>query len=85
LSFELKFVLRIYKVTTKGIVDNLQFFGEFAFIIYIYKYSVNNYIIISVPRKSDLYQTDLYPDTRSTQPALSADEFVAGKNAKPKV
>ncbi|KAH7731691.1 Protein COR-1 d [Aphelenchoides avenae] len=55
---------RIYKVTTKGVVDILQFF---------------------VPRKSDLWQADLYPDTRSTVPALTAEEFVAGKNAPPRL
>lgn len=53
---------RIYKVTTKGIVDILRFF---------------------VPRKSDLFQIDLYPDTRSTQPAMTAEEFFDGKNAPP--
>uniref|UniRef100_A0A0N4ZUK8 Coronin n=1 Tax=Parastrongyloides trichosuri TaxID=131310 RepID=A0A0N4ZUK8_PARTI len=53
---------RIYKLTTKGVVDVLQFF---------------------VPRKSDLYQADLYPDTRSTVPAMTAEEFVEGKNAPP--
>ncbi|KAK6023207.1 WD domain, G-beta repeat protein [Ostertagia ostertagi] len=53
---------RIYKLTTKGVVDVLQFF---------------------VPRKSDLFQHDLYPDTRSTIPALTAEEFMDGKNAVP--
>ncbi|CAJ0596975.1 unnamed protein product [Cylicocyclus nassatus] len=53
---------RIYKLTTKGVVDVLQFF---------------------VPRKSDLFQHDLYPDTRSTVPALTAEEFMEGKNAMP--
>lgn len=53
---------RIYKLTTKGVVDVLQFF---------------------VPRKSDLFQHDLYPDTRSTVPALTAEEFMEGKNAVP--
>ncbi|KAI6176505.1 Coronin [Aphelenchoides bicaudatus] len=57
-------IARIYKVTTKGIVDVLQFY---------------------VPRKSDLWQSDLYPDTRSTEPALTADEFAEGKNAPPKL
>ncbi|KIH44535.1 hypothetical protein ANCDUO_25439, partial [Ancylostoma duodenale] len=52
----------IYKLTTKGVVDVLQFF---------------------VPRKSDLFQHDLYPDTRSTVPALTAEEFMEGKNAVP--
>uniref|UniRef100_A0AC34RIR5 Coronin n=1 Tax=Panagrolaimus sp. JU765 TaxID=591449 RepID=A0AC34RIR5_9BILA len=57
-------IARIYKVTTKGVVDILQFF---------------------VPRKSDLFQTDLYPDTRSTVPAITAEEFADGKNAPPKL
>lgn len=57
-------ITRIYKVTTKGVVDILQFF---------------------VPRKSDLYQTDLYPDTRSIQPSITADEFIAGKDAPPRL
>lgn len=52
----------MYKVTTKGVVDILQFF---------------------VPRKSDLWQADLYPDTRSIVPAITAEEFVEGKNAPP--
>ncbi|VDO74633.1 unnamed protein product [Onchocerca flexuosa] len=55
-------IARIYKVTTKGIVDELQFF---------------------VPRKSDLYQADLYPDTRSHVPALTAEQFIGGQNAPP--
>lgn len=53
---------RIYKVTTKGIVEELQFF---------------------VPRKSDLFQTDLYPDTRSPVPALTAEQWIEGANAPP--
>jgi coronin-1B/1C/6 len=57
-------ITRIYKVTTKGVVDILQFF---------------------VPRKSDLYQTDLYPDTRSIEPAITAEEFAEGKDAPPKL
>ncbi|PAV89077.1 hypothetical protein WR25_08933 [Diploscapter pachys] len=57
-------VVRLYKLTTKGIVDILQFF---------------------VPRKSELFQHDLYPDTRSTAPALTAEEFMEGKNAAPKL
>ncbi|KAI6214624.1 Coronin [Aphelenchoides besseyi] len=57
-------ISRIYKVTTKGIVDILQFY---------------------VPRKSELWQADLYPDTRSTEPSLSAEEFAEGKNAAPKL
>lgn len=37
-------------------------------------------ISFQVPRKSDLFQEDLYPDTYAGIPALSADEFFEGKN-----
>jgi coronin-1B/1C/6 len=36
-----------------------------------------------VPRKSELYQDDLYPDAISTVPAMTADEWKEGKNADP--
>jgi coronin-2 len=37
-----------------------------------------------VPRKSTLFQSDLYPDTLSTKPAMSIKEwFVLGSNVKP--
>uniref|UniRef100_A0A1I7TMK3 Coronin n=1 Tax=Caenorhabditis tropicalis TaxID=1561998 RepID=A0A1I7TMK3_9PELO len=62
MSSEENEINRIYKLTTKGVVDILQFF---------------------VPRKSDLFQHDLYPDTRSTIPALTAEEFMEGKNTAP--
>jgi len=38
-----------------------------------------------VPRKSDLFQEDIFPDCRSDEPALTADQYFAGENAKPKV
>jgi len=37
-----------------------------------------------VPRKSDLFQEDLFPDCRSDEPVLTADQYFAGENAKPK-
>ncbi|BFZ04672.1 hypothetical protein BsWGS_07710 [Bradybaena similaris] len=40
-------------------------------------------IPFTVPRKSELFQDDLYPDTATDVPAISADDFFAGKNAKP--
>ncbi|XP_069713388.1 coronin-1B [Phaenicophaeus curvirostris] len=40
-------------------------------------------IIMTVPRKSDLFQDDLYPDTAGAQAALAADEWVAGRTAGP--
>jgi coronin-2 len=37
-----------------------------------------------VPRKSSLFQADLYPDTLSTQPAMTVKEwFVLGSNIQP--
>uniref|UniRef100_F1RN75 Coronin n=1 Tax=Sus scrofa TaxID=9823 RepID=F1RN75_PIG len=39
-------------------------------------------IIMTVPRKSDLFQDDLYPDT-GPEPALEADEWLSGQDAEP--
>jgi coronin-1B/1C/6 len=38
-----------------------------------------------VPRKSEAFQDDLYPDTASGEPAHSADEWLAGSNRGPNV
>nr|XP_060612676.1 coronin-6 isoform X2 [Anolis sagrei ordinatus] len=40
-------------------------------------------ITMTVPRKSDLFQDDLYPDTPGPEPALEADEWLSGKDAEP--
>ncbi|ESN94086.1 hypothetical protein HELRODRAFT_115162 [Helobdella robusta] len=40
-------------------------------------------IPMTVPRKSELFQDDLYPDTFSDVPALTADEWIEGRNAPP--
>lgn len=40
-------------------------------------------ISMTVPRKSDLFQGDLYPDTAGLEPALLADEWIAGQDAPP--
>lgn len=36
-----------------------------------------------LPAKSDLFQRDLYPDTAGLEPALQADEWIAGQDALP--
>jgi len=36
-----------------------------------------------VPRKSDNFHDDLFPDTQGDKPSLTADEWIAGKNANP--
>jgi len=38
-----------------------------------------------VPRKSDLFQDDLFPDCRGDEPNLSLDDWLAGQNATPKL
>jgi len=41
-------------------------------------------ISFQVPRKSDLFQADLFPPCFAGEPALSAEEWCNGKNAEPK-
>jgi len=38
-----------------------------------------------VPRKSDLFQEDIFPDCRSDEPALTLEQWFAGENSKPKL
>uniref|UniRef100_A0A672JQT1 Coronin n=1 Tax=Salarias fasciatus TaxID=181472 RepID=A0A672JQT1_SALFA len=40
-------------------------------------------VVMTVPRKSDLFQDDLYPDTAGPDPALEAEEWIDGKNGDP--
>ena len=40
-------------------------------------------ISFTVPRKSEIFQADLYPDTQSGESALSAEDWWAGKDATP--
>ncbi|XP_018332075.1 coronin-2B isoform X2 [Agrilus planipennis] len=40
-------------------------------------------ISMIVPRKSDQFHDDLYPDTAAPQPSLSAQEWASGRNAAP--
>ncbi|CAI9741049.1 coronin-1C-A isoform X1 [Octopus vulgaris] len=40
-------------------------------------------IPFTVPRKSELYQDDLYPDTADESPAISAHDWFNGKDADP--
>lgn len=36
-----------------------------------------------MPPKSDLFQKDIYPDTAGLEPALQAEEWIAGQDAPP--
>ncbi|CAG8485301.1 2863_t:CDS:10 [Paraglomus brasilianum] len=38
-----------------------------------------------VPRKSDAFQSDIFPETPSDEPSLTAEEFFSGKSANPKL
>lgn len=40
-------------------------------------------ISFTVPRKSEIFQADLYPDTQSGEAALTAEDWFGGKNATP--
>lgn len=40
-------------------------------------------VSMTVPRKSELFQEDLYPDTPGDVPALSPEEWFAGKDENP--
>ncbi|KAG1685086.1 Coronin-2B [Nymphon striatum] len=40
-------------------------------------------ISMIVPRKSDQFQKDIYPDTAAPTPSLTADEWLSGKNRNP--
>jgi WD40 repeat protein len=42
-------------------------------------------ISFQVPRKSDMFQDDIFPDTSSGEPSLSAEEWASGKNEEPKL
>jgi len=42
-------------------------------------------ISFNVPRKSDIFQDDIYPPTFSGEPSLSASEWASGKNAEYKL
>lgn len=42
-------------------------------------------ISFQVPRKSDMFQDDLFPDTFGGEPSLTADQWVSGQNAEPKL
>jgi coronin-1B/1C/6 len=53
----------------------------------LFKLTNNQVIPITfvVPRKSDQFQADIFPDTASTDPAVSAEEFFNGQNSEPKL
>jgi len=38
-----------------------------------------------VPRKSDLFQEDIFPDCRGDEPSITAEQWFGGESAKPKL
>jgi len=41
-------------------------------------------ISFQVPRKSDMFQDDIFPDCASGEPALTAQQWLSGENSNPK-
>ncbi|MGH0168061.1 UNVERIFIED_CONTAM: hypothetical protein FKN15_072069 [Acipenser sinensis] len=39
-------------------------------------------IVMTVPRKSDMFQEDLYPDTAGPEPSVEADDWFAGRDGE---
>ncbi|XP_012680106.1 coronin-1A [Clupea harengus] len=40
-------------------------------------------VVMTVPRKSDLFQEDLFPDTIGPEPSVEADDWFNGKDGQP--
>jgi coronin-1C_i2 protein, putative len=40
-------------------------------------------ISFTVPRKSELFQQDIFPDTQSDVPAITAEEWISGIDSEP--
>jgi len=40
-------------------------------------------VSFKVPRKSEMFQTDLFPDTNAGRPVMTADEWLGGANKSP--
>ncbi|KAG7272675.1 hypothetical protein CRUP_008503 [Coryphaenoides rupestris] len=40
-------------------------------------------VVMTVPRKSDLFQEDLYPDTIGPEPSVEADDWFKGQDGQP--
>lgn len=53
----------------------------------LYKLTNNQVIPImfQVPRKSELFQADIFPDTAAPEPTQTAAEYFSGNNAQPKL
>ena len=66
---------------------NISFFYIFTLCMFrFYKLHTKGLcevIPMTVPRKSELFQDDLYPDTASDEPSLTAEEWIEGHNTKP--
>ncbi|KPM06481.1 coronin-like protein 3 [Sarcoptes scabiei] len=57
--------------------------NEIARLFKLHSKGLCEVISFTVPRKSELFQDDLYPDTPGDTPALTADEWIAGEDAEP--
>lgn len=57
---------------------------EIASVLKLTKDSIEP-VSFCVPRKSDTFQPDLFPDTHAPEPSLGASEWFAGQNKPPKM
>jgi coronin-1B/1C/6 len=86
---EMKSVCRIFKHTNNIILGLMPKRGCDVSTCEIARfYRLNNsglcqVITMTVPRKSELFQEDLYPDTLSDEAAITAEEWIGGTNADP--
>lgn len=59
------------------------FNNEIARLYKLHSKGLCEVISFTVPRKSELFQDDLYPDTQGDVPALTAKQWMDGENAEP--
>lgn len=77
-------ISKFYRLNNSGlcqvIVANLIYFdSSSSFTIFL----IFQVVSMTVPRKSELFQEDLYPDTLSDESALTAEEWINGQDAEP--
>ncbi|KAH9413710.1 Coronin-1C [Dermatophagoides pteronyssinus] len=57
--------------------------NEIARLFKLHSKGLCEVISFTVPRKSELFQDDLYPDTAGDEPALTAEQWINGEDAEP--
>lgn len=87
LTFPRKFVLHLFHALPPGMMPKRGLDVAACEIFRFYKLiptkSLIEPISMIVPRRSESYQADIYPLTAAAQPALTAEEWLAGINKGP--